>query len=357
MKNNDFRFASMIGSMPHTNPKRAVELVFDFFPACPCWPQLPRKSVREGMYFQYSEKFPGIMTDESSGKIWVDEKKFSAELEGFYSHYLDSDNGFFRIQPDTASGFYAMVDALKNPSAQLKAVKLQTIGPLTLGLTLTNQAGQSIYYNPEMREALVKNVVMKSLWQIEYLSAVKKQVSAILLFLDEPYLAAYGSAFTSVSREEIVALLTDTINEIEKLAAEMMRKSGWQCKLLFGTHCCANTDWSILTDSPLDIISFDARGFFENLALYVGGVKKFVDRGGMLAWGIVPNDDKIYGTAPKELAEDLREKIDVLGGKGIEKQKLLDNFIITPQCGTGNADEKTAERSLQTCGDIMEIIL
>ncbi|MBI5360444.1 MAG: hypothetical protein HZA48_07665 [Planctomycetes bacterium] len=356
MENTDFKFASMIGSMPHLDPRRAVELVFNFFPACPCWPQLPRKNVREGMYFQYSENFPGIITDESSGKIWVDEGRFNAQVEVFYSHYLNSDTEYFRIQPDTASGFYAMVDGLKNPPAQLKAVKLQTIGPLTLGLTLTNQAGQSIYYNPEMREALVKNVVMKSLWQLEHLSAVKQRVPAVLLFLDEPYLAAYGSAFTSVSREEIVALLTDAVNEIKKLAAELMRKAGWQFKLLFGTHCCANTDWSILTDSPLNIISFDALGFFDNLALYSGDVKKFTDRGGMLAWGIVPNDDKIHGTTPKELAEDLKKKMDILGRKGIDKRRLTDNFMVTPQCGTGNANEKTAEKTLHTCGEITAII-
>ena len=92
----DIKFATMIGSMPHKAPERAVELVFKYLPACPCWPQLPKRHVRENMYFQYAENFPGIRMDEAREKSWVDEEKFNLGIrEGLTPNRFSGAVGVF----------------------------------------------------------------------------------------------------------------------------------------------------------------------------------------------------------------------------------------------------------------------
>jgi len=47
-----------VGSMPHTDPQAACDVILQHMPAIPTWPQLPRRSFRENMYVQFGERFP-----------------------------------------------------------------------------------------------------------------------------------------------------------------------------------------------------------------------------------------------------------------------------------------------------------
>ena len=91
MANTEFGcLPTIIGSMPFTDPVKAVALVNRFLKDIPAWPQLPRKSFLENMYVQYSEGFPGA-TIESS-RIYIDTSKdYSKALEDLYLAYLNNE--------------------------------------------------------------------------------------------------------------------------------------------------------------------------------------------------------------------------------------------------------------------------
>jgi hypothetical protein len=60
----DARFGclpTMIGSMPHTDPVKAYALLSRYLKDIPAWPQLPRRSFREGMCCQFSQGMPGVV--------------------------------------------------------------------------------------------------------------------------------------------------------------------------------------------------------------------------------------------------------------------------------------------------------
>ena len=83
----------LIGSLPSDNHRESVELIFDYTPQIPLWPQLP-VFKREGMILQYAPGFPGIT--ERDGKVFVDTGKagFEEELLALYEDYLMvSDDG------------------------------------------------------------------------------------------------------------------------------------------------------------------------------------------------------------------------------------------------------------------------
>ena len=58
---------------------------------------------------------------------------------------------------------------------------------------------------------------------------------------------------------------------------------------LAAIHVCANTDWSLILNSAVDIVNFDAYAYTESIGLYATVLSAFLKRGGTLAWGLVPS--------------------------------------------------------------------
>ena len=56
----------------------------------------------------------------------------------------------------------------------------------------------------------------------------------------------------------------------------------------------------MLLATTVDILNLDAYGYIENLALYPAELRAFLDRGGVVCWGIVPNTEEIYNVTPEE---------------------------------------------------------
>lgn len=353
---------TLIGSLPYLEAEVAVEKSLNCV-TIPCWPQLPKRSFKEHMCPQYSEGFPGIIVDEVSQKIFVDEDNLYQELEMFYQNYLDKNVDYFAISEQYATGFYKFLEVIR-PNKFINKIKLQTVGPLTFGLAVKTKSGQPLFYNEQYRDIINKHISMKSLWQIKSITEVVGENISVVLFYDEPYLAAYGSAFTAVSKEEIINSISTTISETKTLVEDKIGK----IELHIGIHCCANTDWSILTSiDKLDIISFDTYDYFDTFLLYKNEVKQFIDRGGKIAWGIIPNDKRIMNTGNTisnfiENNKELIQKLEEFGNyifqqKSIEACKtvlekfefLLRDGFVTPQCGLGNASLEITEKVLEIC--------
>jgi len=336
---------TLIGSVP--NDENIGKIIDDIFTSVtiPCWPQIPKKSFKEHMCSQYSENFPGIVVDEQQQKIFLDEEKFESELENFYQNFVDKNLDYYKISYDYAYGFYKFVEyVVQNKVYKLK---LQTTGPLTYGLTVKTKNGRAIFYNEQYREIVINHLTMKSLWQVKMLKDKLNNNFNITIFYDEPYLAAYGSAFTAVSKEEIIQTISKIVNETKNYIKEIYTDS---IDLKIGIHCCANTDWSILTSvENLDIISFDSYEFFDNFVLYSEEIKKFLDKKDKyIAWGIIPNTEKVFNETKESLDSKFKEYVSKLVVKGIEENQLK-NCIITPQCGLGSANYKVFYQVLQLC--------
>ena len=78
-----------IGSLPHDNPDKALDLIFDKLPNFPVWPQLSKVSPQEDMIIQYTENIPGIIYDEADNRWYFDVEKedFYEKLEELFLDY------------------------------------------------------------------------------------------------------------------------------------------------------------------------------------------------------------------------------------------------------------------------------
>jgi methionine synthase II (cobalamin-independent) len=319
---------TIIGSMPHTDPHQACSLVTRFLKDIPAWPQLPRRSFPENMYVQYSQGFPGVVIKDE--RIYVNRSQdLQKPLEELYAAYLENNAAKYPISPDYAAG---LREFLSLPRLAPLAVKGQVTGPISWGLTVTDENHRAILHDEVLGDAIPKLLRLKASWQEKELAKISKNT---IIFVDEPYMAAYGSSISSgifSSPEKIINMVDEVFAGISGLK---------------GLHCCGNTDWSVLLKTDLDIISFDAYNYAESLALYPAEIKKFLEKGGAIAWGIVPNDEVSVGReSAASLQERLEEAMAPFTRNGVRFKELLLQSLVTPSCGLASLGEEAAAHAL-----------
>ncbi|MBA7570778.1 MAG: methionine synthase [Dehalococcoidia bacterium] len=327
---------TIIGSMPHTDPAAACAQVLKYLKDIPAWPQLPRRSFKENMNAQFSEGFPGIrLTDDRLR--FVRAKDFDESLERFYAAYLEEDIDKYPTTAAYAAGLHAF---LGSQGLAPRAVKGQITGPLTWGLSVTDEEGKAILYDDVLGDAVAKFLRLKAAWQEKQLAEISPNT---IIFVDEPYMASFGSVAVPLSKEKVIALLEEVFRGIEGLK---------------GVHCCGNTDWSVILETSLDIVSFDAYNYAQSLSLYPAETKAFLDRKGVIAWGIVPNDGPSLG---KESAAALKDRLEEamlpFTRNGISFQQLLAQSIITPSCTLASLESPDASaRALELLAELSKIM-
>jgi methionine synthase II (cobalamin-independent) len=336
--------ATGIGSFPHKDVERTCDLILETIPEIPIWPQLPNANFREQMEAQYSEAFPNVVIDDSNEKMYFNAgEESTVELEGFYESVMEENLDHFKISAEFSRGIYAMEKRLKKdrpPSVLF--FKSQVTGPVTFGLATVDEKKRALYYNEVYRDVVTKGITMKARWLLEKFKAFGYSQ---ICFVDEPILSGFGSStYVSVQRDDVVHDLKEVVEAVHSDNA------------LVGTHCCGNTEWPILIDAGVDIISFDAFEFGETIALYSDRTKEFLENGGVLAWGIVPTSEKIVEETADSLISKLKERIKHLVSKGIDENLIWKKCLLTPSCGTGSLPVELSEKVFYTLAEVSRIL-
>lgn len=328
--------ATVIGSMPHKDPSEACGLVTRYLKYFPAWPQLPNRSFLENMYAQYSQGFPGVVIKEN--RIHVERARdLTKPLEALYAAYLENDSDKYPISPDYAAGLYSF---LSLGSLSSWAVKGQVTGPVSWGLTVTDENRQSILYDDMLADAAARLLRLKASWQEKQL---KKISSNTIIFVDEPYMAAFGSAFTAISREKVINLLDEVFCGISGIK---------------GVHCCGNTDWPVLLQTSARVLSFDAYNYAQSLSLYPAEIKEFLEKKkGAIAWGIVPNEaEALVKETVASLRDRLEEAMAPFTRHGIPLRQLLEQGLLTPSCGLASLTGEETDRALELLAELSTVI-
>ncbi|WP_373497864.1 hypothetical protein [Desulfococcus sp.] len=329
----------LIGSLPLDDHEEAARLVFSHTPDIPLWVQLPTYP-EEGMIAQFMPGLPGLSTVGGRRCIDTSAEDFSASLAEFYEDYLavaeggaDLDGTRFAFAPDTARGFYVFlshVAALGTPPAALKG---QVTGPVTFTTAVKDQAGRAVFYDEQLRDAAVKLLALNARWQVRRMARFGRPV---ILFIDEPALAGFGSSeFISISKADV----TGAVGEV----ADAVHAEGGMA----GIHICANTEWDLIMDTAVDIVNFDAYSYFDRFILYEKAVRRFIEEGRIIAWGIVPTSDAVASETVDSLVSRWEAQARQVQALGFDRSRILAQTLITPSCGTGSLSRDHAVRVLE----------
>ncbi len=333
--------ATMVGSMPHRDHGKVVKYMIEHLREIPTWPQLPAFPA-EQITHQYLEGMPGYDGSLTAviPTIRSSTPHFDEESYAFYDEYLAVIEGRralegsrFAMGEERGIGMRTFLRMLPQ-GRHYPAVKGHVIGALTLLSSLKDEGGRLLLFDDRMSDIVPKHLALKGLWQAEQLKPFAERV---IIFYDEPALGGFGSsAFIGLSRDHIRHFLAET--------AGFLRARG----VLVGVHVCANTDWSLLLDGAVDIVNYDAYNYSERFFLYREDILEFLERGGIIAWGIVPTDDE--NKLARENADSLYNRLEGMIRRSLPDRSLGEIFaqsLITPSCGCGILTEASAEKVLR----------
>jgi len=313
-----------IGSLPHLDEKKAVDTVLAHLREVPYWPQLPHLGFEENMYAQFAARLPGVIVDGEAKRVTIDLGSY--DPTSFYEDVLEEKVERFAFPQQ---GFAGLQELLRRDLGAVKAVKGQVTGPVSMGLQIIDQSGKPAIYDEAYGEIIRKNINLCARYQI---SKLKEKCPNVLLFLDEPSISLVGTPFAPIAKESVTAWIDEVFEQ-------------WNC--VKGVHCCGNTDWPMVLSSSLDVLSFDAYSYAFTIPLFPLEFKQFLDRGGSLAWGLIPNmEHRLEKESPVTLASRFDDTLETMVRKGFDKEALLRSSIITPQCGLGGLTVAEAEQVL-----------
>lgn len=318
-----------MGILPHTSLEKALNLAFSL--DIPFWPQLPKMSFYEDMYVQITEHMPGMIIDHNKGKISFSKDKFYEELPEYSEHIENLD--YFRLSPYYSLTYNAF---LEKDLSQYYAVRGQVIGPISFGLEIIDENFKPIIYDDEVREFLYEYISKRINAQYHELA---KYNDRAFVWIDEPHLAMIFNANVGYTFERAREEYTYFLKTL----------SGPK-----GVHLCSNPDWSFLLNLDLDIISLNALAWGEIFTYYTEEIKRFLDRGGIISWGIAPTvDEQVNRFTESELMAKLEGLWNFLTARGISKEQLLAQAWLAPDhCFFLNPSLSNIEKSFTMLREI-----
>jgi hypothetical protein len=312
--------------MPHRDVNRALEVALSL--DVPFWPQLPLVSYYEDMYVQASEHFPGIVLDLEKRKLRFSMDKFVAEFEETMAHF--DEPGYFDISEQYSVVYHRF---LQMDFSHRPAIRGQIEGPISFGFNVVDQDDRPILFNDTVRPFLMEFMAKRVNVQLQRL---KELNSNAFMFVDEPGLQFLFSALAGYS--DLAAR-----GDMENFFAMIERPRG--------VHLCGNPDWDFLLGLDMDVLSMDVYSNGEVFTQYGQSIRKFLDRGGRLVWGIVPSNVEPFEEEDLDTLEQrLGDLWNALDKKGIDREFLLSRSMLSPAtCCLVNPDgEKTVEKAFET---------
>jgi len=334
---------TLVGSLPYTDPFYAAKIVLDKFPVLPAWPQLTARGFKEGMFAQFSEALPSLRLLEEENTLFFDAADMESECERVNASFERRDCEGFAVSQEYAAGLYALVQAIANGSYKPAALKGQITGAFTFGVSVTDANKKPSANNPRLFEAIIRALALKAIWQIRLLKTVSQNV---ILFIDEPGLIFLYGQKPHFPRETALYAV--------KTLVEAIHSEGALC----GLHCCGKTDWRIPIEAGVDILSYDAFSYFDNILEYAPEFCAHIQRSGSFASGIIPTSEAAYNASAEELASIQRKQYQLLAerGKLISEAEIANACIITPACGLGLLPLELAERIIELTSDVSKLL-
>ncbi len=292
--------------MPHKDADQALAAALSL--DIPFWPQLPNLNYYEDMYVQASEHFPGMVLDLEGKRLSFSMDKFVEKLEGALEHMAEPE--FFDISPAYSVVYHRFLglDLAGRP-----AIRGQLEGPVSFGFNVKGQDDRPVIFNDEVRPFLLEFMAQRVNAQLKRLQGLNPNA---FMFVDEPGLQFVFSGMAGYGE-------TAARRDLETFFSLIERPRG--------VHLCGNPDWDFLLNLDLDVLSLDMYRNGERFVSYVKSIRKFLDRGGVLIWGMIPTQTELFeAEGVAELARKLKELWTILDKAGIDRDFLLSRSLLSP---------------------------
>ena len=320
-----------MGIMPHTDIGKALDLSLSL--DIPFWPQLPHVSYFEDMYVQASEHFPGIIIDVEKQRISFDSARFAIELVEYSEKMADA--ATFSLT-DKYSAVYRQF--LTRSLRGYSAIRGQLIGPVSFGFKVFDENNVPIIYNDSVRTLLFDFLSRKV--NAQY-AELKERNEHAFVWMDEPGLGWVFSGFSGYDDLKAKREYKDFLKSLTGPGA---------------LHLCANVNLAYLLSMGTDLLSFDAYQIEILPKGYAAEIAGFLNRGGIISWGIVPtNSSDLMNETPETLARLLRNYWTIIAANtDVTIKQVAEQALIAParcclkNCGQVGASNEQAAKGIKS---------
>lgn len=304
--------ATGIGGLPHRDADEAAEFVLQHM-ELPAIPTLPRRSPAEGSIAQAMVGMDGI-TIGQYGSIAVDPRRIDALAPIVTDLSHDAFTGF--------RTFLAHAATARAESRFSGPVKWQFVGPVTFGMALV-RAGVPA---SEAFETAVRSVRERLQHLMDAVSAALPE-SRQVVFIEEPAMAELMQPGFPLAPDTAIDLVSGALAAVETSAVS-------------GLHVCGFADIPSQLAAGPAVLSLPVR---PEVAESAGYLMRFMEHGGVIAWGAVPTSGPITTSAERPWRQ-LSALWCELVQRGVDPALLRQQAIITPECGLASHTPAVANR-------------
>jgi hypothetical protein len=321
------------GPLPHTSAAQALALLLRATPLLLAWPQLPQRSFREQSYAQAAAGFPGLVYDGVEERVYVERALLDREIDWLSLAYLKGDASYAALAADDASGLHELV-RLPPQSLKPRAIRGHVVGPMSLGVQLTDEQQRPLAYDSMLLEALAQHIHLRAMWQEQQFA---ERAPEWLLCLDEPFLDVVESPFFPVRWDDAQALIERVFEGVHG------------CRAIASGGAVA---WDRVFETSVELVVVDAYDHAASL-LASERLPEFLERGGLVAWGIVPaTEGALASESVASLAARVDQIFDALAERGIDRTALPGASLVTTSDGLALLPVSAAERALGLLADV-----
>ena len=325
-----------IGSLPHSQLELALQMALQV--DVPYLPQLPAGNPSEFMIPGALDGLPGLRFD-AEGLCTVDLDDWQARREEFAasveSALTSGELERFEPSPQACRAWKPFLWEIAH--RKLAFAKAQIAGAATVRWATKTSTGEPVFESPQLDEQIFRLLLAKA---VAIATAVRRAGATPIVYLDEPGLYALRRN----NAHHLIAL-----QEIKVLVMALQREGA-----LVGLHCCGNTDWDLLLDSGVDLLSLDVRLSLDAALENRAALDRFLGTGAAFSLGIIPTN-VTASFAVSELVDSVEASFIASFGKAKARELIL-RSVLTPACGLAMRSVVVAERTFEQLREAQRLL-
>ncbi len=315
-----------VGDVPYTEVKLTTRLTVKIFEACPFLAVMPNADPNDSVLRRTLENIPGIKFKENRVIFNTVDEEFRQKLvtlDSVYNNPEPDGLDLYKMTPFFWGKYEQILTRIKP-----KETVVNILGPFTLSQILSSEADFQLLEDRCYRKLVIQAVTVKALWVINKIRQLSPDTTPIII-LEEPLLNRLGDVkrqYEGVTRDLIVKMYTRVIEKIK------------ETKSAVGVQCFEKCDWKIPIDAGVDILSFNAYNYPNNLNIIAEKVNTFLASGGRINWAVVPViNEATVKTLTLDYAEKrFRKAVEGLINAGVSPKLAYNRSLVSIQ---GNTDK------------------
>ncbi len=330
--------------LPYEHGSQAVSFLRHAMPVLLTWPFLPQRGVRDTMYLQSALGFPGLVIDDTTGQACVERPVAESNLDTLGLAYLKGNKQFGALNWDDATGLSEM---LRSPAqlAGCEAIMSQILGPISMGLQLTDDQSRPLVYDLALREALGQHLALRVSWLTMRLSHL---VTNVIVCLDEPLLTAINSPFCPIDWHDGTELLEQIFASTQGCRGLILSDFGARQR----DHDLGK-GWSPLLETSVELIGINVYHHSSVLLAGASLLQAFLERPGILMWGLIPNhQDDLRRASADALVKRFEQVVKQLVAAKVPKSLILESSLISTTGSLAYLSAPEAEFALRLCAEV-----